>query len=134
MAMLVAESTAQERTLKKIYRGIPGAVADLTIMRAVRSCVGGIAFLKQKKPLAESFWPSASAPAIRDIWKALITSSKKLFLSVPYPITKGLDATDEIAAARRTEVRHHKPEAFVDTKCVGELDKSGFIKKRYDMK
>ena len=53
---------------------------------------------------------------------------------MPYPITKGLDAVYEIAAFRRPEIRKHKPEEFVDTSFVAELDKSGFIKKLYEGK
>jgi hypothetical protein len=56
------------------------------------------------------------------------------FISVPYPITKGLDAIYEIAAFRRPEIRSHKAEEFVDTSFVAELDKSGFIAKLYVQK
>jgi hypothetical protein len=59
---------------------------------------------------------------------------KEDFIAAPYPITKGLDAIYEIAAARRPEIRNHKPEEFVDTSFVAELDKSGFIRKLYEQK
>ena len=62
------------------------------------------------------------------------TIFKQDFISVPYPITKGLDAVYEIAAFRRPEIRSHKPEEFVDTSFVAELDKSGFIRKLYEQK
>ena len=35
------------------------------------------------------------------------------------------------AAARRPEIRNHKPEEFVDTSFVSQMEKSGFIKKLY---
>ena len=53
---------------------------------------------------------------------------------MPYPITKDLDAIYEIAAYRRADIRSHKPEEFVDTSFVAELEKSGFIKKLYEGK
>ena len=56
------------------------------------------------------------------------------FIAAPYPITKGLDAIYEIVAFRRPEIRSHKPEEFVDTSFVAELEKSGFIKKLYEGK
>jgi hypothetical protein len=43
-----------------------------------------------------------------------------------------LDAIYEIAAARRPEIRNHKPEEFVDASFVAELDKGGFIKRLYE--
>jgi hypothetical protein len=45
-----------------------------------------------------------------------------------------LEAIYEIAAARRPEIRYHKPEEFVDPSFVAELDKSGFIRRLYDQK
>src|SRR5581483_2640465 len=59
---------------------------------------------------------------------------KEDFISVPYPITKGLEATYEYVAQTRPEIRARKPEDFVDASFIGELDKSGFIKKLYEGK
>jgi hypothetical protein len=47
---------------------------------------------------------------------------------VPYPITQGLQPTYEYVAAQRPEVWNHKPEAFMDSSFIAELEKSGFIK------
>ena len=54
------------------------------------------------------------------------------FISVPYPITKGLKATYDYVAQTRPEIRSRKPEEFVDASFISELDKSGFIKKLYE--
>ena len=59
---------------------------------------------------------------------------KQDFISVPYPITKGLEATYDFIAQTRPEVRNRKPEEFVDTSFIAELEKSGFIKKLYEQK
>ncbi len=56
------------------------------------------------------------------------------FISVPYPITKGLDATYEYVAQTRPEIRNRKPEEFMDPSFIAELDKSGFIKRLYESK
>ena len=66
--------------------------------------------------------PFGSKPALK----------REDFIAAPYPITKGLEAIYEIVAFRRPEIRGHKPEEFVDTSFVAELDKSGFIKKLYE--
>ncbi|MGH7930942.1 MAG: hypothetical protein ACREQV_24485, partial [Candidatus Binatia bacterium] len=59
---------------------------------------------------------------------------KQDFISVPYPIMKGLEATYEYVATRRPEIRGRKPEEFMDSSLIAELDKSGFIKKLYEGK
>jgi len=56
------------------------------------------------------------------------------FISVPYPITKGLEATYDYVAQSRPEIRNRKPEEFVDPSFIAELEKSGFIKKLYEQK
>ena len=66
------------------------------------------------------------------IFGRIVRDFQEDFIAAPYPITKGLDAIYEIAAARRPEIRSHKPEEFVDTSFVAELEKSGFIKKLYE--
>ena len=53
------------------------------------------------------------------------------FISVPYPIMKGLEATYDYVATTKPEIRGRKPEEFMDPSFISELDKSGFIKKLY---
>ena len=57
---------------------------------------------------------------------------KQDFIPVPYPITKGLEATYDYIAQTRPEIRSRKPEEFVDPSFIAELEKSGFIKKLYE--
>jgi NitT/TauT family transport system substrate-binding protein len=105
-----------------------------TVMRVVRSYVEGIAFFKQNKDFSQKVLAKyfrTNDPEYLDGAYAIFRDD---FISVPYPITKGLEAVYEIAAARRPEIRSHKAEEFVDTSFVAELEKSGFIKKLYEQK
>lgn len=105
-----------------------------TVMRVVRSYVEGIAFLKQNKDLSQKVLAKYFRTNDPEYLEGSYAIFKEDFIAAPYPITKGLDAIYEIAAARRPEIRSHKPEEFVDTSFVAELDKSGFIKKLYEQK
>lgn len=105
-----------------------------TVMRVVRSYVEGIAFLKQNKDFSQKVLAKYFRTNDPEYLEGAYAIFKQDFISAPYPITKGLDAIYEIAAARRPEIRSHKPEEFVDISFVAELDKSGFIKKLYEQR
>jgi NitT/TauT family transport system substrate-binding protein len=103
-----------------------------TVMRVVRSYVEGIAFLKHNKDFSQKVLAKYFRTNDPEYLEGAYAIFKEDFIPVPYPITRGLDAIYEIAAARRPEIRSHKPEEFVDTSFVAELEKSGFIKKLYE--
>jgi NitT/TauT family transport system substrate-binding protein len=103
-----------------------------TVMRVVRSYVEGIAFLKQNKSFSQKVLAKYFRTSDPEYLEGAYTIFKEDFIAAPYPITKGLDAIYEIAAARRPEIRSHKPEEFVDASFVTELDKGGFIKQLYE--
>jgi NitT/TauT family transport system substrate-binding protein len=103
-----------------------------TVMRVVRSYVEGIAYLKQNKDFSKKVLAKHFRTSDPEYLEGAYGIFKEDFIAAPYPITKGLDAIYEIAAARRPEIRNHKPEEFVDTSFVAELDKSGFIKRLYE--
>jgi len=105
-----------------------------TVMRVVRSYVEGIAFLKQNKDFSQRVLAKYFRTSDAEYLEGAYAIFKEDFISAPYPITKGLDAIYEIAAARRPEIRNHKPEEFVDASFVTELDKSGFIGRLYNQK
>jgi NitT/TauT family transport system substrate-binding protein len=105
-----------------------------TVMRVVRSYVEGIAYLKQNKIFAQKVLAKYFRTNDPEYLEGAYAIFKEDFIAAPYPITKGLDAIYEIAAARRPEIRNHKPEEFVDASFVAELDKSGFIRKLYEQK
>lgn len=103
-----------------------------TVMRVVRSYVEGIAFLKKNKEFSKKVLAKYFRTNDPEYLEGAYTIFKDDFIAAPYPITKGLDAIYEIAAFRRPEVRRYKPEVFVDTSFVAELEKSGFIKHLYE--
>jgi NitT/TauT family transport system substrate-binding protein len=105
-----------------------------TVMRVVRSYTEGIAFLKQNKDFSQKVLAKYFRTGDAEYLEGAYAIFKEDFISAPYPITKGLEAIYEIAAARRPEIRNHKPEEFVDSSFVAELDKSGFIRRLYDQK
>jgi NitT/TauT family transport system substrate-binding protein len=105
-----------------------------TVMRFVRSFVEGIAFFQNNKEFSKKVLTKYMRTTDPEYLEGAYTIFKQDFISIPYPITKGLDAVYEIAAFRRPEIRSHKPEEFVDTSFVAELDKSGFIRKLYEQK
>ncbi len=105
-----------------------------TVMRVVRSYVEGIAFLKQNKDFSQKVLAKYFRTSDAEYLEGAYAIFKEDFISAPYPITKGLEAIYEIAAARRPEIRNHKPEEFVDPSFVAELDKSGFIRRLYAQK
>jgi len=103
-----------------------------TVMRFVRSFVEAIAYLKQNKEFSKKVLTKYMRTTDAEYLEGAYNMFREDFISVPYPITKNLDAIYEIAAFRRPEIRTHKPEEFVDTSFVNELDKSGFIKRLYE--
>ena len=105
-----------------------------TVMRMLKSHIEGIAYFKTHK----DFSMKVLSKYLRNNDQELLESSDEIFkqdfISVPYPIMKGLEATYEYVAASRPEIRGRKPEEFMDPSLVAELDKSGFIKKLYEHK
>jgi NitT/TauT family transport system substrate-binding protein len=121
--------TASVVTRRKTIKEDRDAVA-----RFVRSFVEGIAYLKSNKEFSKKVLTKYMRTTDPEYLEGSYNIFKEDFIAVPYPITKGLDAVYEIVAFRRPEIRSHKPEEFVDTSFVGELEKSGFIKKLYEGK
>ena len=105
-----------------------------TVMRFVRSHVEGIAFFKQNKEFSLKVLTKYVKTTDPEFLEGSYAMFKQDFISVPYPITKGLEATYDYVALTRPEIRSHKPEEFMDPSFIAELDKSGFIKKLYEQK
>jgi len=105
-----------------------------TVMRFVGGFVEGIAYLKQNKEFSKKVLGKYLRTNDPEYLEGAYVIFKQDFISAPYPITKGLEAIYEMVAYRKPEIHNHKPEEFVDTSFVAELDKSGFIKKLYEQK
>jgi len=105
-----------------------------TVMRMLRSHVEGIAYFKTHKDFSMKVLSKYLKTNDRELLEGSYEIYKQDFISVPYPITKGLEATYDYVATTKPEVRNHKPEEFMDPSFIAELDKSGFIKKLYEQK
>ena len=102
------------------------------VMRYMRGHLEGIARFKQEPELAKK----VIKKMLRLEDDSLAQESWELFakhrIAAPYPNIKGMKTSYEYVAATRPDVYKHKPEEFIDSSFVEELDKSGFIKKLYE--
>jgi ABC-type nitrate/sulfonate/bicarbonate transport system substrate-binding protein len=102
------------------------------VMRYMRAHLEGIARFKQDPDLGKK----VIKKMLRLDDDSLAQESWELFakhrIAAPYPNIKGMKTSYEYVAATRPDVYKHKPEEFIDSSFVEELDKSGFIKKLYD--
>jgi NitT/TauT family transport system substrate-binding protein len=102
------------------------------VMRYMRAHLEGIARFKQEPDLGKK----VIKKMLRLDDDSLAQESWELFakhrIAAPYPNIKGMKTSYEYVAATRPDVYKHKPEEFIDSSFVEELDKSGFIKKLYE--
>jgi NitT/TauT family transport system substrate-binding protein len=105
-----------------------------TVMRMVKSHVEGIAYFKTHKDFSLKVLSKYLKITDRELLEGSYEIFKEDFISVPYPIMHGLEATYDYVAATKPEIRSRKPEEFMDPSFIAELDKSGFIKKLYGQK
>ena len=99
-----------------------------TVMRMVKAHVEGIHYLKANKEFSMKVLSKYLKTTDRELLEGSYEIYRKDFISVPYPITQGLQPTYEYVAAQRPDVWNQKPEAFMDSSFIAELEKSGFIK------
>ena len=99
-----------------------------TVMRMVKAHVEAIHFLKANKDFSLKVLNKYLKTNDRDLLESSYEIYRNDFISVPYPITQGLQPTYEYVAQQRPEVWNQKPDAFMDASFIAELDKSGFIK------
>ena len=102
-----------------------------TVARMLRAHVEGIAFFKQNKEFSIKVLSKYLRNNDRELLEGSYEIFREDFISVPYPIMQGLEATYDYVAQTRPEIRGRKPEEFMDPSLMAELDKSGFIKKLY---
>jgi NitT/TauT family transport system substrate-binding protein len=102
------------------------------VMRYMRAHIEGIALFKKDPELGKK----VIKKTLRLDDDSLAQESWELFaryrLAAPYPNVKGMKTSYDYVALTRPDVWSHKPEEFVDSSFVEELDKSGFIKKLYE--
>ena len=105
-----------------------------TVMRVIRSHVEAIAYFKTHKDFSMKVLSKYLKTNDHELLEGSYEIYKQDFISVPYPIMKGLEATYDYVATTKPEIRGRKPEEFMDPSFIAELDKSGFIKKLYEQK
>jgi NitT/TauT family transport system substrate-binding protein len=105
-----------------------------TVMRMLKSHIEGIAYFKTHKEFSMKVLSKYLRTNDQELLEGSYEIFRQDFISVPYPIMKGLEATYDYVAASRPEIRGRKPEEFMDPSLVAELDKSGFIKKLYEQR
>jgi NitT/TauT family transport system substrate-binding protein len=102
------------------------------VMRYMRAHLEGIALFKKDPEFAKK----VIKKMLRLDDDSLARESWELFarhrLAAPYPNLQGMKTSYEYVAMTRPDVYKRKPEEFVDSSFVEELDKSGFIKKLYE--
>jgi NitT/TauT family transport system substrate-binding protein len=99
-----------------------------SVMRMVKAHVEGIHLLKTNKEFAMKVLSKYLKTNDRELLEGSYEIYRKDFISVPYPITQGLQPTYEYVAQQRPEVWNYKPDAFMDASFIAELEKTGFIK------
>jgi NitT/TauT family transport system substrate-binding protein len=105
-----------------------------TVTRMIRSHVEGIAYFKTHKDFSMKVLSKYLRMNDRELLEGSYEIFKDFFISVPYPIMKGLEATYDYVATTKPEIRNRRPDEFMDPSFIAELDKSGFIKKLYEQK
>jgi ABC-type nitrate/sulfonate/bicarbonate transport system substrate-binding protein len=105
-----------------------------TVMRMLKSHVEGIAYFKAHKDFSMKVLSKYLRTNDQELLEGSYEIFRQDFISVPYPIMKGLEATYDYVAVSRPEIRGRKPEEFMDPSLIAELDKSGFIRKLYEQK
>jgi ABC-type nitrate/sulfonate/bicarbonate transport system substrate-binding protein len=105
-----------------------------TVMRMLKSHIEGIAYFKTHKDFSMKVLSKYLRTNDQELLEGSYEIFRQDFISVPYPIMKGLEATYDYVAVSRPEIRGRKPEEFMDPSLVAELDKSGFIKKLYEQR
>jgi ABC-type nitrate/sulfonate/bicarbonate transport system substrate-binding protein len=98
-----------------------------TVMRMVKAHVEAIHFLKANKEASTKILGKYLKTNDRELLDGAYEIYRDDFISVPYPITQGLQPTYEYVALQRPDVWNHKAEEFMDLSFIAELDKSGFI-------
>jgi NitT/TauT family transport system substrate-binding protein len=98
-----------------------------TVMRMVKAHVEAIHYLKNNKEASMKILSKYLKTTDRELLEGSYEIYRLDFISVPYPITQGLQATYDYVALQRPDVWKHKPEEFMDASFIAELEKTGFI-------
>jgi NitT/TauT family transport system substrate-binding protein len=98
-----------------------------TVMRMVKAHVEAIHYLKANKEFSLKVLSKYLKTNDQELLEGSYEIYRNDFISIPYPITQGLQATYEYVALKRPDVWKYKPEVFMDASFISELEKTGFI-------
>lgn len=102
-----------------------------TVRRFVKGMVDGVHFYRNNKKF--SMEVIAKYTKSRDMEKTELgyDYNANIYLKKPYPTTKGIQLALEEFAERNPAAKSARPEQFIDTSFVKELDESGYIDSLY---
>jgi NitT/TauT family transport system substrate-binding protein len=104
---------------------------EKTAFTFLRAYVEGLHYFKthpeESSRVAATMLRTTDLDALRQSWKVYerITPPK------PYPSLKGLEPVIRLVAARNPAALNAKPEQFIDSRFIEQIDKSGFIDRLY---
>jgi ABC-type nitrate/sulfonate/bicarbonate transport system substrate-binding protein len=101
------------------------------ILRFTKAYVEGIHRVKTDKEFAISVLGKGLRTSDRDTLEETYRVFSGLFERVPYPAPEGIESVLEELRVQTTKANNFRPEDFVDTRFVRELDQSGFINNLY---
>jgi NitT/TauT family transport system substrate-binding protein len=101
------------------------------IMNYMKAHLEGIALFKKDRDFGKKVIKKTLRVDDEDLLNESYEIFAKAFIPAPYPNIQGMKTSYEYVAMSRPDVWKHKPEEFVDSSFVEELDKSGFIKALY---
>jgi NitT/TauT family transport system substrate-binding protein len=104
---------------------------EKTALAFLRAYVEGLHYFKthpeESSRVAATMLRTSDLDALRQSWKVYerITPRK------PYPSLKGLEPVIRLVAVRNPAALNAKPEQFIDSRFIEQIDKSGFIDRLY---
>jgi NitT/TauT family transport system substrate-binding protein len=101
------------------------------IRRVMRSLVEGIHFFKTQKEASLKSLDAFARLGDADLIEETYRHYKDIFPRVPYPDVEGIQNVLKEIAKRDPRAKSLKPETFVETRFLKELEASGLVQKLY---
>jgi len=97
----------------------------------MKAIVEGIHFFKTQKDLSLKSLDAFARFGEADLIEETYRHYKDLLPRVPYPDMEGIQNVLKEISKKDPRVRDLKPETFVDTRCLRELEASGLVQRLY---
>jgi ABC-type nitrate/sulfonate/bicarbonate transport system substrate-binding protein len=102
-----------------------------TVKRFLRAYSEGVALLFRDKEEAQKLLHPYVGSTDREVIEATWQYANDTLERVPYPDREGINVVLQDRARSRPEVSKFKPEQFIDSSLIQELEQDGFFKKLY---